>query len=289
MRIGIDAGHCLTGADTGASKFLNETTENRIIKNHLIKGLRDAGHTVIDCTVDTATSISNSLAKRVNIANNSNLDLFISLHLNAGAGTGSECWIAKNADGMYVNNSSYTKNYNYAKDITAELAKGLGIRDRGVKHENFYVVANTKCHAVLIEVCFVDNEEDKKRYNALNASNAILKAITGKTINNTANNNQTNSGANNGATGAITETTIKEYKENGKCTITEKIGIMFFNQPRSNTQVAGSYECGESVYYDYVVITNKYTYISWISSTTGQRRYMPITDRVKNEKWAYCV
>lgn len=81
----------------------------------------------------------------------------------------------------------------------------------------------------------------------------------------------------------------KEYRESGKFTCTED-KIYFRNKPiiQSSNPIQGNYTRNESVYYDYVVITNKYVYISWIGAT-GARRYMPITDKVANEKWGYCV
>lgn len=83
---------------------------------------------------------------------------------------------------------------------------------------------------------------------------------------------------------------IKEYKEEGTFTCTA-YAIYFRNKPYvgSDNPTQGHYLKGEKVIYDYVVITNKYVYISWISASTGIRRYMPITDKVTNEKWGYCV
>lgn len=86
------------------------------------------------------------------------------------------------------------------------------------------------------------------------------------------------------------EYTIKEYPESGVFTCTVD-AINFRNKPYvgSDNPITGQYYRNETVNYDYVVITNKYTWISWISASTGIRRYMPITDRSINEKWGYCV
>ena len=81
----------------------------------------------------------------------------------------------------------------------------------------------------------------------------------------------------------------KEYSENGKFTCTEDM-IYFRNKPiiSNDNPIQGNYTRKETVYYDYVVITNKYVYISWIGAS-GVRRYMPITDKTNNEKWGFCV
>lgn len=87
------------------------------------------------------------------------------------------------------------------------------------------------------------------------------------------------------------ETIIKQYSENGVFTCTVD-AINFRNKPYvgSDNPIQGQYYRGESVIYDYVVITNKYVWISWVSASTGVRRYMPIRE-VKNgvyqELWGY--
>ena len=48
----INAGHTLQGKGTGAVGFLNESKENRAVANHVIKLLKQLGHSVIDCTID---------------------------------------------------------------------------------------------------------------------------------------------------------------------------------------------------------------------------------------------
>jgi N-acetylmuramoyl-L-alanine amidase/Bacterial SH3 domain len=83
---------------------------------------------------------------------------------------------------------------------------------------------------------------------------------------------------------------MNEYSELGVFTCTVD-AINFRNKPYvgNDNPIQGQYYRNETVHYDYVVITNKYTWISWVSASSGIRRYMPITDRINNEKWGYCV
>lgn len=83
---------------------------------------------------------------------------------------------------------------------------------------------------------------------------------------------------------------IKKYSETGTFTCSVD-AINFRNNPvvSSDNPTQGQYFRNEKVNYDYVVITNKYVYISWISASSGVRRYMPITDKTTGEKWGYCV
>ena len=66
--------------------------------------------------------------------------------------------------------------------------------------------------------------------------------------------------------------------------------IYFRNKPLidNSNPIIGSYAPPESVNYDYVVFTNKYIYISWISESTKIRRYMPIREVINGrpqEMW----
>ena len=76
--------------------------------------------------------------------------------------------------------------------------------------------------------------------------------------------------------------TVREYAENGTFTATED--IYFRNEPNLNGKTQGMYYKGESVKYDRVrVEDNGFVWISWVSASTGIRRWMPIKVR-KNGK-----
>ena len=75
---------------------------------------------------------------------------------------------------------------------------------------------------------------------------------------------------------------VKEYTEYGTFTATEN--IYFRNEPNLNGKTQGMYYKGESVKYDRVRIdVNGFVWISWISASTGIRRWMP-TGETKNGK-----
>lgn len=75
------------------------------------------------------------------------------------------------------------------------------------------------------------------------------------------------------------EYNVKEYPQSGTFTCTEDY-IYFRNKPYvgSDNPIIDKYYRGEYVIYDYVVETNKYVWISWISASTGVRRYMPVRE-----------
>lgn len=166
----IDMGHSLTGAGTGASGLLSEVVENRKIGKRLIEMLGENGHTVVNCTVDSANSTSEQLAGIVRKANAQKLDLFVSIHLNAGGGHGTEVY-------TYPSASSIAKAK--AKTINDAVVSSCNFRNRGVKTGNLYVLRETIAPAVLVEVCFVDSSEDKSKLNTEAVARAIFKGITG--------------------------------------------------------------------------------------------------------------
>lgn len=82
---------------------------------------------------------------------------------------------------------------------------------------------------------------------------------------------------------------VRRYAENG--TFYPNTTIYFRNAPSTSSAypTQGTYTSGESVIYDTVVIGTRYNWISWISASTGVRRYMPIKDKQTGESWGYAV
>ena len=132
MIIGLDMGHTLSGAGTGARGYVEETVKNREVGNRLMAMLREKGHTVINCTVDKS---SNDLYDRVRKANAQKLDLFVSLHLNAFKLTTSEMGVE-----THIYNGNYSgkeANRKRAQAIQTALVQDVKWIDRKVKESNF--------------------------------------------------------------------------------------------------------------------------------------------------------
>ena len=175
MIIGIDKGHSTWDkSPCGAIGLLNESKENRLVGDKVIGKLRALGHTVIDCSCNSANSTSSQLEAIVRKANSQKLDLFLSLHLNAGGGTGAE---------VYTTNTSGAKQE--AKKLIDTYCNSTGFKNRGHKYAEFYVLRHTVAPAMLIEMAFVDTEADYKKWNDLGAeliANAIVEGITGQVV-----------------------------------------------------------------------------------------------------------
>lgn len=175
MIIGVDKGHTVqNGGVCGACGLLKESVENRPVGNKVIEKLRILGHTVIDCSCDYSKDRDEQLAAIVKKANAQKLDLFLSLHLNAGGGTGAE---------VYTTNTSGAKSE--AKKLIDTYCNKTGFKNRGHKYAEFYVLRHTVAPAMLIEMAFVDTEADYKKWNDLGAeliANAIVEGITGQVV-----------------------------------------------------------------------------------------------------------
>ncbi len=168
MKIAINAGHTVSGPGSGAVyKGFNEGELTRAVAKALTTQLRAKGHTIVNATVDKASSQNAYLREVCRIANNSGAELVISLHCNASAtrkGYGAECWTWKG------------EKVKQAVKICENLA-AMGFRNRGIKNgSNLYVVRNTWATAILVEMFFLDNYTDRKIYLEQGA-NKIAAAI----------------------------------------------------------------------------------------------------------------
>ena len=173
MKIGVRGGH--TELCTGASALINELTEDRKVKDAVVKYLRELGYEVLDVTppVNYTSNASTDLAYGVNKANEWGSDLFISIHFNKAydsynGALGSEVCV-------YSNNE-------IAQRVVDALGT-LGFKNRGQKvRNNLYELKHTKMKAMIVETCFVEATEDVALYRKLGAD-AIGKAIAEAIVN----------------------------------------------------------------------------------------------------------
>lgn len=166
----LDAGH--GGPDGGAN--VQSVLEKEIALKVTVKirdFLQEQGALVImtreddgDLADENTKGIRNrkreDLQNRVKMINNSEADLFLSIHLNA---IPSGRW--KGAQTFYTRR--YEENEQVAKFIQAEIKRNLENTDREARPiENVYLMRNAQKPGALVEIGFLSNPED--RGNLLN-------------------------------------------------------------------------------------------------------------------------
>lgn len=168
MRIGINAGHTITGPGSGAVGIIKESEQTRLVAASLTSLLQSAGVEVIPCTIDVANTQAEYLAAAVALGNRQDLDWFISIHFNATAahtGHGTEVYTYEG------------RQFDDAKNVCKQIS-ALGFDDRGIKAgTGLYVIRKTKAKSMLIECCFCDNAADVQRYNEIGGAAGMAKAI----------------------------------------------------------------------------------------------------------------
>lgn len=156
LTVVIDPGHNYSVTDTGANgNGLREQDITYYVAEKLKPMLERNGFRVImtrnSLTDNVSTeSVTASLLKRAQIANDANADFFVSIHCNAGGGTGTETY--------YYNGS--TSGYAAAKSIQENLNQTVGLTDRGAKPAGFAVLRHTNMTACLVETAFIDTAAD---------------------------------------------------------------------------------------------------------------------------------
>lgn len=147
-KIYLDPGH--GGTDAGAvGNGLREKDLTLDIARRTKAILDDHGY---QTRMSRSSDVTRSLEYRVNDANSWGADVFLSIHINAGGGTGFESYREPNA-------TDHTRTFhsNVHRRTIAWMRETASITDRGTKTAAFYVLVNTRMSAVLTENLFIDN------------------------------------------------------------------------------------------------------------------------------------
>lgn len=183
MIINVHAGHNPAGkVACGAVGIINESTENRRVKDEVISQLRELGHIVYDCTVDNGSGQSDVLNKIVAKCNAHAVDLDVSIHFNSGATDHKGNGRTTGVEVLIYSADSASRAT--AERVCAAIA-GLGFKNRGIKYrQDLRVLKSTKAPAMLVECCFVDDRDDVERYDYFSMASAIVRGITGQAVQN---------------------------------------------------------------------------------------------------------
>ncbi|MCI9626532.1 MAG: N-acetylmuramoyl-L-alanine amidase [Clostridia bacterium] len=165
MKVCIDAGH--GGKDSGAVG--SKTHEKWIaldVASRVAQKLQNSG---IDVVMTRDSDYFVELAERAKIANNAGADMFISVHCNSAveSARGTEVWCYPGA----------AEDGRLAKSIHDRLVERTGLKDRGVKEENYAVLRLSRCPAALVELGFISNPQEEQTMMGFDYQDAASTAI----------------------------------------------------------------------------------------------------------------
>lgn len=164
----IDAGH--GGTDPGAvGNGLREKDLTLSIALGVANYLRS---TNADVRMTRTTDTTLSLSQRTAFANSIGADYYLSIHINAGGGTGFESYVWNGPLGQ----ETLKPRDEIHKEVAAYFAAN-GLRDRGKKTANFHVLRETRMPACLIECGFIDHTTDSAHLKNGNFISGLARAI----------------------------------------------------------------------------------------------------------------
>ncbi|WP_256816520.1 N-acetylmuramoyl-L-alanine amidase [Cytobacillus sp. Bac17] len=165
VKIFIDPGH--GGTDPGAvGNGLQEKNLTLKIAT-CIKDILTLEYDNVSIRMSRTGDQTVSLSERTNAANAWGADFFLSVHINAGGGTGYEDYVYP---GVGAPTTTYQNN------IHSEVIKLVDFYDREKKQTNFHVLRETSMPALLTENGFIDNANDAAK---LKSSTFIENLVRG--------------------------------------------------------------------------------------------------------------
>ena len=172
VKIALDAGHGLYTAGKQTPDGIKEWTLNDKVRDRVVTILKDYDVTIINVDNDEGKT-DESLTDRVNRYINAGVSAFVSIHHNAYTGdwngaTGVEVWVDRNATDADMK---------LANAIYSRLVKNTGLRGRGIKREDWTVIAQNRVPAVLCEGGFMDGSHDYKLITSAAGQQAYAEAV----------------------------------------------------------------------------------------------------------------
>lgn len=174
-KVCIDPGH--GGTDSGAVGTYNGTTYyeknfNLSIGNYLKTYLESDGISVV-MTRTTDTNVD--LTTRYTIANNNNVNCFVSVHINSSTNTS-----ARGTTCIYPNNHHITESSELANEVHNAVISNTSLPQHRVPYKderNLAVLRNTKMPAIITETGFMSNNIDLAYLRTALNREAVASAI----------------------------------------------------------------------------------------------------------------
>lgn len=163
-KVVLDPGH--GGSDYGAIREgINEKDIALDVTRRVAAILKSKGYKVAMTRADDTYV---SLQDRVEFSENEAPEIFVSIHVNSAVATE-----PKGVETHYY--------HDYSKDLAsvvhAHLVKAIDTKDRGLFKSKFYVINHTTVPAILVEMGFLSNEEERAELVTDSRKQKTAKAI----------------------------------------------------------------------------------------------------------------
>lgn len=174
----LDPGH--GGYDVGSSNGnILEKNINLQISLKLRDKLEDMGYEVI-MTREDDTHVS--LDERVAIANDSDADIFVSIHQNSFEEDyvkGLETWYSsgRQSEWLYRSAAVGDDSLRLAQLLHYDMVSGTKGNDRGVRNGELWVTSMTKMPSCLVEPGFISNNEECRKLTGTKYQTQIVESL----------------------------------------------------------------------------------------------------------------
>lgn len=171
-RIGLDAGHGLKTAGKQTPNGEKEWSLNDAVRDKVVEYLSKYECEIIH-TDNNEGNTDESLSYRLNKYLNAKVDVFVSIHHNALSGI----WGTHKGIEVYTDTNPTEADKRLAKLIYDKMVAYTGLKGRGVKASNFYVINQNKIPAILCEGGFMDSSIDYEIITSTSGQEAYAKAV----------------------------------------------------------------------------------------------------------------
>ena len=172
VKIGLDAGHGLKTSGKQTPDGIKEWTLNDKVRDKVVKILADYDCEIIH-TDGNEGNTDESLSSRLSTYVKKGCAVFVSIHHNANTGK----WNSATGVEIFTDNNPTAKDNELAKCIYNRLVKNTGMKGRGIKKCDFYVINQDKIPAVLVEGGFMDGKSDYKIITSDKGQTAYAEAV----------------------------------------------------------------------------------------------------------------
>jgi N-acetylmuramoyl-L-alanine amidase len=170
IQVILDAGH--GGADYGAK---HEQFTEKEITAQIVGKIRAANKNEnVDIQITRISDETISLADRAELINRIKPDLVLSLHVNYNKNSnasGFEIYTSK------TDNANNEKSTALAKQLADRLSTDLGTNNRGIKEAPFMILNKSESPAIIVELGFLSNPNDRVLLTGDSGQDLIAKTI----------------------------------------------------------------------------------------------------------------